>query len=40
MPVKDSLIAASARQHRLAIATHNTTDFQHAGVKLVDPFAQ
>ncbi len=39
MPVKDSLIAASALQHRLTIATHNTTDFQHTGVKLVDPFA-
>jgi len=38
MPVKDSLIAASALQHKLTIVTRNTTDFQHAGVKLVDPF--
>ncbi len=39
MPVKDSLIAASALQHRLTVATRNTADFQHAGVPLVDPFA-
>ncbi len=38
MPIKDSLIAASARQHDLSIATRNTTDFRHAGVKLVNPF--
>ncbi len=40
MPVKDSLIAASAIQHKLTIATRNTMDFQHAGVKLVDPFSK
>jgi predicted nucleic acid-binding protein len=39
MPVKDSLIAASAIQHRLAIATRNRHDFENAGVQLVDPFA-
>ncbi len=39
MPVKDSLIAASALQHKLTIVTSNTTDFQHAGVKLIDPFS-
>jgi predicted nucleic acid-binding protein len=39
MPVKDSLIAASALQHGLAVATRNTGDFAHCGVKLVDPFA-
>ncbi len=38
MPIKDSLIAASAKQHGLTVATRNTADFQHAGVKLVDPF--
>ncbi len=38
MPVKDSLIAASAIQHRLAIATRNRNDFQHAGIALIDPF--
>ena len=39
MPIKDSLIAASSRQHGLTIATRNTKDFAHAGVKLVNPFA-
>jgi predicted nucleic acid-binding protein len=39
MPLKDSLIAASALQHGLAVATRNTGDFAHCGVRLVDPFA-
>ena len=39
MPVKDSLIAASALQHTLTIVTRNTGDFCNAGVPLVDPFA-
>jgi len=39
MPVKDSLIAASAISNRLIIATRNVSDFQHAGVDLVNPFA-
>ena len=38
MPLKDSLIAASARQYGLCIATRNTKDFAPAGVKLVNPF--
>jgi len=38
MPVKDSLIAASALQHGLTVATRNTGDFRHCGVKLIDPF--
>jgi predicted nucleic acid-binding protein len=38
MPVTDSLIAASARQHELTIATRNAKDYRHAGVKLFDPF--
>ena len=38
MPVKDSLIAASALQHGLTIATRNTSDFEHAGVLLSNPF--
>ena len=37
MPVKDSLIAATARQHRLTVATRNTHDYRHAGVTLVNP---
>ena len=39
MPVKDSLIAASAIQHQLSIVTRNVADFRHAGVPLIDPFA-
>lgn len=38
MPIKDSLIAASALQHGLTIATRNIRDFRYAGVELVDPF--
>ena len=38
MPVKDSLIAASALQHRLTIVTRNTRDFRNAGVQLINPF--
>ncbi len=38
MPIKDSLIAAVAKHHKLAIVTRNVTDFQHAGVKLINPF--
>jgi predicted nucleic acid-binding protein len=38
MPVKDSLIAATAREHGLTIATRNLSDFQHCNVSLVDPF--
>jgi predicted nucleic acid-binding protein len=38
MPVKDSLIAASARQHQLTIATRNVARFQSAGVQVVNPF--
>ena len=38
MPIKDSLIAATALSHDLTVVTHNTADFRRAGVKLVDPF--
>ena len=38
MPIKDSLIAATARQHGVTIATRNTTDYRHAGVTVVNPF--
>jgi predicted nucleic acid-binding protein len=40
MPVKDSLVAASARQHKLAVATRNIADFAHAGIKIVNPFGE
>ena len=38
MPVKDSLIAASALQHDLTVATRNVADFKKAGVSTVNPF--
>jgi predicted nucleic acid-binding protein len=38
MPIKDSLIAATALFHRLTVATRNRDDFGKAGVKIVDPF--
>jgi predicted nucleic acid-binding protein len=38
MPIKDSLIAATALVHELTIATHNNRDFAAARVKVVDPF--
>jgi toxin FitB len=38
MPIKDSLIAATAAVHSLAVATRNRSDFLHAGVRVVDPF--
>ncbi len=39
MPIKDSLIAATALVHGLVVATRNRIDFEKAGVKIVDPFA-
>ena len=39
MKIKDSLIAATALAHGLAVATRNRADFEHAGVPIVDPFA-
>lgn len=38
MPIKDSLIAATALVHGLAIVTRNRRDFAKAGVEIVDPF--
>ena len=38
MPIKDSLIAATALVHRLTVATRNGADFKTAGVSIVDPF--
>lgn len=39
MPIKDSLIAATALAHDLTVATHNSADYRNASVRLVDPFA-
>jgi predicted nucleic acid-binding protein len=39
MPVKDSLIAATALVHNLAVVTRNRADFERAGVAVMDPFA-
>jgi predicted nucleic acid-binding protein len=39
MPIKDSLIAATAIVHDLVVATHNVTDFKYAGVDIIDPVA-
>jgi predicted nucleic acid-binding protein len=38
MPVKDSLIAATALAHGLSVATRNVHDFRNAGVKVENPF--
>jgi predicted nucleic acid-binding protein len=39
MPIKDSLIAATALVHERTVVTRNRADFEKAGVKIVDPFA-
>ena len=38
MPVKDSFIAATALVHGLTVATRNRSDFERAGVEVLDPF--
>jgi toxin FitB len=39
MPIKDSLIAATALNHGLTVVTRNRADFEAAGVRIFDPFA-
>ena len=39
MPIKDSLIAATALVHGLPVATLNRRDFEKAGVEVIAPFA-
>jgi hypothetical protein len=39
MPIKDSLIAATALVHGLTVATRNRGDFAKAAVTVVDPFS-
>ncbi len=38
MPIKDSLIAATALAHGMTVATRNVTDFEKAGCPVVNPF--
>ena len=38
MPVKDSMIAATALVHGLTVATRNIRDFKNAGLKVANPF--
>ena len=37
-PAVDGLLAATAQTHHLTIATRNTSDFEGAGVRVVNPF--
>ena len=39
LPLLDSMIAATALQHELTVATRNIRDFERAGVMVLDPFA-
>ncbi len=39
MPIKDSLIAATALVHDLPVATLNRRDFEAARVRIEDPYA-
>ncbi|HEY7446677.1 MAG TPA: type II toxin-antitoxin system VapC family toxin [Vicinamibacterales bacterium] len=40
MPIKDSLIAATALVHDLVVVTRNRIDFVKAEVKIIDPFSE
>jgi hypothetical protein len=35
----DAMIAAIARVHRATLATRNIADFQHCGIRLINPWA-
>lgn len=39
LPLLDGMIAATALEHGLIVATRNTRDFGKTGVKVIDPFA-
>ncbi len=38
MPIKDSLIAATALVHGLTVVTRNRSDFERAEVEILNPF--
>ncbi len=38
MPIIDSLVAATARRHKLTIVTGNEKDFHRPGLKVFNPF--
>ena len=38
MPIKDSLIAATALVHGLTVVTRNRVDFENADLTIIDPF--
>jgi toxin FitB len=40
MPIIDSLIAATARRHKLTIVTGNEKDFRRPGLKIFNPFKE
>lgn len=39
MPIKDSMVAATALTHGIALATLNVRDFEPAHIELIDPTA-
>jgi predicted nucleic acid-binding protein len=39
MPLLDGMVATTALEHRLTVATRDVSDFRKAGVDVVDPFA-
>jgi toxin FitB len=39
IPLLDGMIAATALEHDLTVATRNVRDFQRSGVRRLDPFA-
>lgn len=39
IPIKDSMIAATAIRYGVAVATRNVSDFRQTGVDVINPFA-